>query len=177
MSDPVDSGSSAVLWTFGAYMVAVFFLAWLAGRVKEEKKEGFMSDYFLGSRGFGVWALALTAAATSASGGSFMGFPALIYTHGWVLALWIAGYMIVPLVGMGLLALAWGALGLRLLRTIWVTPPGEERRLAMGIGLMLVAIHAYGMGDFPDGIVQSAQLWLIPAALVATRRGVAEAKR
>ena len=24
-------------------------------------------------------------------GGSFMGFPALIYTHGWVLALWIAG--------------------------------------------------------------------------------------
>jgi Na+/proline symporter len=103
MSDSVESGSSAVLWTFGAYMVAVFFLAWLAGRVKEEKKEGFMSDYFLGSRGFGVWALALTAAATSASGGSFMGFPALIYTHGWVLALWIAGYMTVPLVAMALM--------------------------------------------------------------------------
>ena len=103
MADVAGSGSSSVLWTFGAYMVAVFFLAWLAGRVKEEKKEGFLSDYFLGSRGFGVWALALTAAATSASGGSFMGFPALIYTHGWVLALWIAGYMTVPLVAMALM--------------------------------------------------------------------------
>ena len=98
-----STGSSSVLWTFGAYMVTVFFLAWLAGRVKEEKKEGFMSEYFLGSRGFGGWALALTAAATSASGGSFMGFPALIYTHGWVLALWIAGYMTVPLVAMALM--------------------------------------------------------------------------
>ena len=37
------------------------------------------------------------------SGGSFMGFPSLVYTHGWVLALWIASYMLVPLVGMGLL--------------------------------------------------------------------------
>ncbi len=90
---------------------------------------------------------------------------------------WLKNAFEFGVVGMGLLAVAWGALGLRLLRTIWVTPPGEERRLAMGIGLMLVAIHAYGMGDFPDGIVQSAQLWLIPAALVATRRGVVEAKR
>jgi len=32
-----------------------------------------------------------------------MGFPSLVYTHGWVLALWIASYMLVPLVGMGLL--------------------------------------------------------------------------
>jgi Na+/pantothenate symporter len=32
-----------------------------------------------------------------------MGFPSLIYTHGWVLALWIASYMLVPVVGMGLL--------------------------------------------------------------------------
>ena len=45
----------------------------------------------------------MTFAATSASGGSFMGFPSLIYTHGWVLALWIASYMVVPIVGMGLL--------------------------------------------------------------------------
>ena len=99
-----DSGASSVLIAFGFYMVAVFALAWLAGRVKEKGgKEGFMSEYFLGSRGFGVWALALTAAATSASGGSFVGFPALIYSHGWVLALWIAGYMTVPLVAMALM--------------------------------------------------------------------------
>ena len=62
-----------------------------------------MGEFFLGSRNLGLWAFALTFAATSASGGSFMGFPSLIYTHGWVLALWIASYMLVPLVGMGLL--------------------------------------------------------------------------
>ena len=67
-----------------------------------EKKE-FIGEYFLGSRNLGLWAFALTFAATSASGGSFMGFPSLIYTHGWVLALWIASYMVVPIVGMGLL--------------------------------------------------------------------------
>ncbi|MGB1790143.1 MAG: sodium:solute symporter family transporter, partial [Limisphaerales bacterium] len=62
-----------------------------------------IGEYFLGSRNLGLWAFALTFAATSASGGSFMGFPSLIYTHGWVLALWIASYMVVPIVGMGLL--------------------------------------------------------------------------
>ena len=62
-----------------------------------------MEDYFLGSRGLGMLALALTFGATSASAGSFAGFPALIYTHGWVLAVWIASYMIFPLCGMGLL--------------------------------------------------------------------------
>ncbi len=50
-----------------------------------------------------VWAFALTFAATSASGGSFTGFPSLIYTHGWILALWIASYMMVPVLTMGLL--------------------------------------------------------------------------
>ena len=67
------------------------------------KRREFVGEYFLGSRSLGLWAFALTFAATSSSGGSFMGFPSLIYTHGWVLALWIASYMVVPLVGMGLL--------------------------------------------------------------------------
>ncbi len=86
---------------FGVYMVGVVLLAWWSARVRA--KESFVSEYFLGSRGLGVWALALTFAATAASGGSFVGFPAYIYSHGWVLALWIAGYMVVPIVGMGLL--------------------------------------------------------------------------
>jgi Na+/pantothenate symporter len=93
--------SSTALVSFAIYLVAVFGLAWLAGRHRSEG--GFISEYFLGSRNLGVWAFALTFAATSASGGSFVGFPALIYTHGWVLALWIAGYMVVPIVAMGLL--------------------------------------------------------------------------
>lgn len=95
------ASSSAALVSFVLYLIAVFALAWLSGRQRSEG--GFISEYFLGSRNLGVWAFALTFAATSASGGTFVGFPALIYTHGWVLALWIAGYMVVPLVAMGLL--------------------------------------------------------------------------
>ncbi len=97
-----STSSNAALISFAIYLVVVFVLAWLSGQVM--KKRQFVNEYFLGSRNLGVWAFALTFAATNASGGSFMGFPSLIYTHGWVLALWIASYMIVPLVTTGLLA-------------------------------------------------------------------------
>jgi sodium/pantothenate symporter len=97
-----SDGQHTALISFAVYMLFVFALAWLAGRIRSKKE--FVSEYFLGSRGLGMWAFALTFAATNASGGSFMGFPALIYTHGWVLALWIASYMVVPLVTTGLLA-------------------------------------------------------------------------
>jgi sodium/pantothenate symporter len=97
----MGEASNTALITFALYTVAVFLLAVLANRAAKGKE--FVGEYFLGSRSFGVWALALTFAATNASGGTFMGFPALIYTHGWSLALWIAGYMVVPLVSMGLM--------------------------------------------------------------------------
>ena len=97
----VAGTTNTALISFGIYLLGVFFLAWLSSRVREKKE--FIGEYFLGSRNLGLWAFALTFAATSASGGSFMGFPSLIYTHGWVLALWIASYMVVPIVGMGLL--------------------------------------------------------------------------
>jgi Na+/proline symporter len=42
-------------------------------------------------------------AATAISGGTFMGFPSLIYTNGWIMALWICSYMVAPLVSMGML--------------------------------------------------------------------------
>lgn len=90
------------LISFSIYLALVFLLAGIANRAGKGKS--FLSEYFLGSRNIGVWAFALTYAATAASGGSFMGFPSLIYTHGWVLAWWIAGYMVVPLVALGLLA-------------------------------------------------------------------------
>lgn len=93
--------SNAALWTFVAYTVSVFLLAMLSNRAAKGKE--FVGEYFLGSRGFGVWAFALTFAATNASGGTFMGFPALIYTHGWTLALWISAFMIMPLVSMALI--------------------------------------------------------------------------
>ena len=97
-----EAGSNAALVSFCIYTAAVFALAWLAGRKREGKS--FMNEYFLGSRNLGMWAFALTYAATSASGGSFMGFPAKIYTYGWVMALWIGGYIVVPLVAMGLIS-------------------------------------------------------------------------
>lgn len=93
--------SNAALVTFAVYTLAVFGLAAAANRLLKDKN--FLSEYFLGSRSLGVWAFALTFAATSASGGSFTGFPSKIYSHGWVLALWIGSYMVVPICAMGLL--------------------------------------------------------------------------
>ncbi len=73
-------GSNAALVTFIFYTLAVFALAGVSSRLLRRKR--FLSEYFLGSRGLGMWAFALTFAATSASGGSFTGFPSKIYTHG-----------------------------------------------------------------------------------------------
>ena len=89
------------LVVFLSYTLVVFGLAGIA--YKAGSKKTFADEYFLGSRGLGMLALALTFGATSASAGSFAGFPALIYSHGWVLALWIASYMVFPLCGLGLL--------------------------------------------------------------------------
>ena len=97
----MSSEAAASLGAFLLYTAAVLALAWLAHRVGSRKS--FLSEYFLGSRSLGMVALALTFGATSASAGSFAGFPSLIYAHGWVLALWIASYMVFPLCGMGLL--------------------------------------------------------------------------
>ncbi|MBM51351.1 MAG: hypothetical protein CMP27_16120 [Roseibacillus sp.] len=94
--------SSSALICFLGYMGVVFIIAWLAGQSRKGKS--FVGEYYLGGRNLGMWAFALTYAATAASGGSFMGFPALIYTHGWSLAWWICGYMVVPLVALSLIA-------------------------------------------------------------------------
>ncbi len=80
----------------------VFILAsmWIGMLANKAMSSGaFMKGFFLGNRGLGAWALALTA--TVQSGGTFMGFPSLVYTHGWAVALWICSYMVVPLTGFG----------------------------------------------------------------------------
>lgn len=94
-------GSTGALVVFLIYMVGVFVLAAFSNRILKGKN--FLGEYFLGSRSLGVWAFALTFAATSASGGSFVGFPSKVYSHGWVVALWIGSYMVVPILVMGLL--------------------------------------------------------------------------
>ncbi len=92
---------TGTIFAFATYLSAVFLLAVLAYRF--QKRRGFLKEYYLSGRSLGPWALAFTAAATSASAGSFMGFPSLIYRYGWIMALWVAGYVVVPLVTMGIL--------------------------------------------------------------------------
>src|SRR4051812_40209534 len=72
----------------------------VANRVTS-KKAGFLQKYFLGNRSLGALAVALTAAVMS--GGTFMGFPSLVYSFGWVVGLWIASYMVAPLTVLGVL--------------------------------------------------------------------------
>lgn len=62
---------------------------------------GFLRKYFLGNRSLGAFAVALTAAVMS--GGTFMGFPSLVYTFGWVVGLWIASYMVGGMTVLGLM--------------------------------------------------------------------------
>ena len=93
------AGWGALLTLFGV-VVASVWLGTLAARVTARGR--FLDAYFLGNRTLGAWALALTA--TVQSGGTFMGFPAMVYSHGWVVALWIAPYMVIPMTGLGVLA-------------------------------------------------------------------------
>src|SRR3954453_21796278 len=66
-----------------------------------QRKGSFLEKYFLGNRSLGAFAVALTAAVMS--GGTFMGFPSLVYTFGWVAGLWICSYMVAPLTVLGVL--------------------------------------------------------------------------
>lgn len=92
MSSPAKQGIGPLVFLL-LIIAASVWLGLLAQRAM--KKGSFLKGYFLGNRGLGAWALALTA--TVQSGGTFMGFPSLVYTHGWVVALWISSYMLVPL--------------------------------------------------------------------------------
>lgn len=95
MPDASSAQTSAVLWVLLVFIAASVWLGTLAQ--KSIDKKHFLEGFFLGNRGLGAWALALTA--TVQSGGTFMGFPALVYGHGWIVALWIGSYMVVPLTG------------------------------------------------------------------------------
>ncbi len=85
---------------FALYLGATFLFAWLARRKRTQA--GFLEDFFVAGREIGPWVLALTWVATAASGGTFIGAPALAYTYGWVLLLWISAYMVFATAGVGL---------------------------------------------------------------------------
>jgi SSS family solute:Na+ symporter/sodium/pantothenate symporter len=98
----MPEASPYTLVAFAGYMGGVFLLGALSHQLL--KKGSFLKEYFLGDRKLNAWVLGLTYVATSVSAGSFVGFPSLIYLHGWVMALWIAGYMVSGLVTKGVLA-------------------------------------------------------------------------
>jgi Na+/pantothenate symporter len=135
-------GSNAALVTFTIYTLAVFGLAALSNQLLKSKS--FLSEYFLGSRSLGVWAFALTFAATSSSGGSFTGFPSKIYTHGWILALWIGSYMVVPICTMGMLGKRLNQVA-RLSGSITVPDVLRDRFNSQRFGLMAVVLIVFFM--------------------------------
>ena len=96
------TSASMTLLVFLGYLFVMFIMTLVAGSFLTKPKS-FVSEYFLGGRSMASWTLALSFAATCISGGTFAGFPSLIYTHGWVLFLWIGSYMLFPVFTMGLM--------------------------------------------------------------------------
>lgn len=145
MSVPVvlgADGSNSALVAFLIYTAAVFVLAAMSNRLLKSKS--FLSEYFLGSRGLGVWAFALTFAATSSSGGSFTGFPSKIYSHGWILALWIGSYMVVPICTMGFIGKRLNQVARRS-GSITVPDVIRDRFQSRLLGLMAVSLIVFFM--------------------------------
>ncbi len=91
----------SVAISFGLYIAITFLLAGLAHR--KARKQRFLEEFFVAGRGIGAWVLALTWVATMASGGTFIGAPALAWQYGWTTHLWIAGFMVITVTGMGIL--------------------------------------------------------------------------
>lgn len=96
-------------------------------------RAGFLRKYFLGNRSMGALAVALTAAVMS--GGTFLGFPSLVYSFGWVVGLWIASYMVAPLTVLGILGKRIGQLA-RLTGAITLPDLYRERYGSPALGLL-----------------------------------------
>jgi SSS family solute:Na+ symporter/sodium/pantothenate symporter len=110
-------GKSGAIETHPATLVALVLFTLVSlglgvvANLVANKKKGFLRKYFLGNRSLGAFAVALTAAVMS--GGTFMGFPSLVYKFGWIVGLWIASYMVAPLTILGILGKRIGHLGRR----------------------------------------------------------------
>ena len=92
----------AVLVPFFGYLAAVFFIAWLSHRHLKNDRS-FEDEYYVGSRSFGAWVLAMSWVATMASGGSFLGYPSRIFSYGWSMTLWVSGSCVAAIVGLGVI--------------------------------------------------------------------------
>lgn len=122
---------------------------------RAETRGGFIKSYFLGNRGLGSWSMALTA--TVMSGGTFMGFPSLVYKYGWVVALWIASYMMVPLCTFAILGKPIGRIA-RATGAVTVPELFRERFRSAALGksasLILVFLFLFGLvAQFKGGAI------------------------
>jgi SSS family solute:Na+ symporter/sodium/pantothenate symporter len=108
-SEPVQAelATFLALILFMVISLGLGVVANYVGRVQS----GFLKSYFLGNRSLGAFAVALTAAVMS--GGTFLGFPSLVYKYGWVVGLWICSYMVVPVTVLGVLGKRIGQLARR----------------------------------------------------------------
>ena len=153
------SGSAATLAAILVFVAASVWLGTLAQRIVE--RGSFLRGYFLGNRGLGAWALALTA--TVQSGGTFMGFPSLVYSHGWALALWIASYMVVPISGFAVVGKRLAQLSRR---TGAITVPDlfRERFASPALGLVSLTLVLFFMcfmmvAQFKAGAIVMKVAW------------------
>ena len=68
------------------YLALVFGIGFIAGGLRRRKGPDFMEEYFIGSRSFGWFVLAMTLVATYVSASSYVGGPGAAYKFGlgWV---------------------------------------------------------------------------------------------
>ncbi len=172
-----ESAGMGTLLALVILIAASVWLGTLAHRVVQRSQ--FVRGYFLGNRALGSWALALTA--TVQSGGTFMGFPSYVYSHGWIVALWIASYMVVPITGFGVLGKRLAQLSRR---TGAITVPDlmRERFGSPAVGLMaslfiLVTLTIMMIAQFKFGAIIMKVCWPGSGALALTEELTQEPDR
>jgi sodium/pantothenate symporter len=157
-----DPSTTVGYGTLSMLVIVMAVSVWLGTRAqKAVERGGFVKGYFLGNRGLGAWALALTA--TVQSGGSFMGFPSYVYTYGWIVALWIASYMVVPITGFAVLGKRFSQLSRR---TGAITIPDlfdaryGDQRLGLLASIFIMSFMTFLMvAQFKAGALVMQMAW------------------
>ncbi len=157
-TDMTNPGYS-VLFALLLFIAASVWLGTMAQKAMEKKE--FLKGFFLGNRGLGAWTLALTA--TVQSGGTFMGFPALVYSHGWIVLLWIGSYMVVPLMGFAVVGKRLAQLS-RLTDSFTVPDLLRERfgdpRVGLVSSIMIITFMSFTMfAQFKAGATNMKHAW------------------
>jgi SSS family solute:Na+ symporter/sodium/pantothenate symporter len=151
------------LFTLLALLAVIATSLWL-GRLAQRaiEKSSFVRGFFLGNRSLRSWAMALTA--TVQSGGTFMGYPSLVFTHGWIVGLWIGAYMVIPITAFGVLAKRFAQLSRR---TGAITVPDlfRERFQSPALGLLtslliLLFLLFMMVAQFKAGAIVLKFAWL-----------------